>query len=129
LRRVRRHFEFASLDHRGVYVIDFIGNGKASRAVVRKGKLQFLVRTGAAGQVFTILNEQNKPVPDATLWLAGTLYTPDEGHAIVTPFSNQPGMQTIVLSDGKLSSLAHFNQEAEAYRLSAAMYVDREELI
>ena len=32
LRRVRRHFEFSTLNRRGVYVIDFIGNGKASRA-------------------------------------------------------------------------------------------------
>ncbi len=110
LRRVRRHFEFSALDHRGVYVIDFIGNGKASRALVRKGKLQFLVRTSAAGQVFTILNEQNNQTPEAMLWLAGTLYTPDKSGTIVTPFSNQPGVQPIVLSDGKFSSLAHFNQ-------------------
>ncbi len=129
LRRVRRHFEFTSLDRRGVFVIDFIGNGKASRALVRKGKLQFLVRTSAAGQIFTVLNERNKPVPEATLWLAGTQYGPDKDGTIDVPFSNQPGPQSIVLTDGKFSSLGQFTQEAEEYRLAAAMYVDREELI
>ena len=29
LRRILRHFEFPQLNHRGVYVVDFIGNGKA----------------------------------------------------------------------------------------------------
>ena len=73
----RRHFEFPKLNKRGVYVIDFIGNGKASRALIRKGKLRYLVRTSVAGQVFTVLDESNEPVPDATLWLAGTLYSAD----------------------------------------------------
>ncbi|HKD35397.1 MAG TPA: hypothetical protein VKB78_01310, partial [Pirellulales bacterium] len=129
LRRVKRHFDFPALDHRGVYVIDFIGNGKASRALVHKGKLQFLVRTSIAGQIFKVLDEQNKLVREATLWLAGTLYSPDKEGEIVVPFSNQPGRQPIVLSLGGFSSLDYFQQESEEYSLAAAMYVDREELI
>ena len=65
LRRVRRHFEFPAIEGRGVYVIDFIGNGKSSRALVRKGRLHALVRTSTAGQVFTVLDEQNQQVKDA----------------------------------------------------------------
>ena len=112
-----------------MYVIDFIGNGKASRALIHKGKLQFFVRTSVAGQIFTILDEQNKPAPEAVLWLAGTLYTPDKEGEIVVPFSNQPGRQPIVMSLGGFSSLDYVEQEAENYHLSVAMYVDREELI
>ena len=105
LLRVRRHFEFPVLNHRGVYVIDFIGNGKASRALIRKGKLQFLVRTSVAGQIFTIFDEQNKPQPEAVLWLAGTLYSPDKDGTIAVPFSNAPGRQPVVMSLGGFSSL------------------------
>ena len=129
LRRVKRHFEFPTLNKRGVYVIDFIGNGKASRAVIRKGKLRFVTRTSLAGQVFTVFDEQNKPATEAVLWLAGTLYTPDKDGTIAVPFSNQPGRQPVVLSLGGFASLANFQQEAEDYHLAAAMYVDREELI
>ena len=35
LRRLRREFTFPEIDHPGVYVIDFIGNGRSSRALVR----------------------------------------------------------------------------------------------
>ncbi|MDQ3332302.1 MAG: hypothetical protein M3552_16905, partial [Planctomycetota bacterium] len=129
LRRVRRHYEFPMLKDRGVYVIDFIGNGMSSRAVVRKGKLEFLVRTSAAGQVFTVIDEQRQPVPDATLWLAGTLYRPTKEGVIVTPFSNEPGTRPIVLSAGEFSSLARFEQQAENYAFTAGIYVDREELL
>ncbi len=129
LRRVRRHFDFPGLDHRGVYVIDFIGNGMSSRALIRKGKLRYLVRIGAAGQVFTILNESNQPVPDATLWMAGTLYTPKENGEIVTPFTIAPGKKPIVLSAGGFSSLEHVQQASEHYTLVAGIYVDRESLL
>ncbi len=74
LRRVRRHFEFPKLTGRGVFVIDFIGNGKSSRVLVRKGRLHYLVRTSVAGQVFTVLDEKNEIVPDAQLWLGGHEY-------------------------------------------------------
>jgi hypothetical protein len=129
VRRVLRHFEFPSLNRRGVYVIDFIGNGKASRALVRKGKLQLLVRTSVAGQVFNVLDESNQSVPQATAWFAGTLYKPTKDSEIFVPFTNQPGRQPVLLSDDNFSSLQFFEQEPEQYRLEADFYVDREELI
>jgi hypothetical protein len=129
VRRVRRHFDFPTLDKRGVYVIDFIGNGKASRALVRKGKLRLINRTSVAGQIFTVFDELKRPVPQATLWLAGTLFKPNEQGEIVVPFTNQPGRQPVVINDGGFSSLQFFVQEAEEYRLTAGFYVDREELL
>lgn len=129
LRRVRRHFEFPAINKRGVYVIDFIGNGKASRALVRKGKLRYIARTGVAGQVFNVFDENKQPAPNAALWMAGTLYKPDKDGEIVVPFTNQPGRQPIVLSEGGFSSLQFYEGQPESYQLSAGFYVDREELL
>ncbi len=129
LRRVRRHFEFAGLNQRGVYVIDFIGNGKSSRALVRKGKLRYLVRTSTAGQVFTVLDEQNQKLPRATLWLAGHECQPDEDGEINVPFTNQPNSQPIVLTNDGFASLETFQYQAENYSLEAGIFVDRESLL
>jgi len=129
LRRVRRHFEFPDLKKPGVYVIDFIGNGKSSRAVIRKGRLRHLVRTTTAGQVFTVMDEQNRKLPDATIWFAGREYAPDEKGEIVVPFSNSPTRQSIILSHGDYCSLASFQHQAENYSLAAGIYVDRESLL
>jgi hypothetical protein len=129
LRRVRRHFEFAALTNPGVYVIDFIGNGLNSRVVVRKGQLRHLVQTTPAGHVFTVFDESDKSVQDATIWLAGREYEPDDAGRILIPFSTQPGRQPIIISRGDLSSLAFFQHQAEDYRLAAGIYVDRESLL
>ena len=50
----------------GLYVIDFIGNGKNSRVLLQKGKLQYVVRTTPAGLAFTVFDEQNRPLADAS---------------------------------------------------------------
>ncbi|HUG89277.1 MAG TPA: hypothetical protein VML55_00485, partial [Planctomycetaceae bacterium] len=129
LRRVRRHFEFPELKDRGVYVIDFIGNGQSSRVVVRKGKLHFVSRTSTAGHVFTILDERDRPVPGASLLLGGHEYRAGEDGTLTVPFSTQPGRQPVVLVAGDFASLDHFQHEAENYELSAGIYVDRESLL
>src|SRR5262245_4656022 len=98
LRRITRRFEFPTLNKAGVYVIDLIGNGRSSRALVRKGRLYHLVQTSPAGQVFTILDEHHKQVKDATLWLAGHEYQAGKEGLINVPFSTNPGRQAIVIT-------------------------------
>lgn len=129
LRRVARHFDFPTLTKPGVYVIDFIGNGKSSRVLVRKGKLRYLVRSSTAGQVFTVLDEKNQKLPKAALWLSGQLYSADKDGVITVPYSNQPGRQAIVLQNGSFCSLDHFQHEGEGYSLAAGIHVDREALL
>lgn len=129
LRRVPRKFEFPQLKKPGVYVVDFIGNGRSSRALIRKGRLRHLVRTGAAGQTFTVLDEEGQAVKNASIWLSGHDYTAGENGTITVPFSTAPGPQPIVISRGDFSSLDQFFHEGEAYGLTAGIYVDRESLL
>lgn len=128
-RRVTRQFQFDELDHRGVYVIDFIGNRKSSRALVRKGQLRYLEKITAAGHELRIVNENNQPVPDATVWLAGANHRPAQDGTITIPFSNRPGRYPLVISQGDSSSLDFFNHQAESYRLHVGFHVDRESLL
>ena len=129
LRRVAKKFEFPQLDKPGVYIIDFIGNGRSSRALIRKGRLRHLVRTAPIGQVFTILNEKNEQVKDASIWLSGHEYTPGEDGLILVPFSANNSRQPIVISRDGLSSLDYFQHEAENVALTAGFHVDRESLL
>ena len=129
LRRVAKRFEFPQLDRPGVYVIDFIGNGRSSRALIRKGRLRQIVRTVADGQVFTIFNEKNEQIKDATLWLAGHEYRANQSGLILVPFTSSPVRQPIVITHNGFSSLDHFQHEAEIPVLTAGFYVDREALL
>lgn len=127
--RKRRHFEFEDLQKPGVYVIDFIGNGKSSRAVIRKGELHYLEETTAYGHLFTVLDDDLQPVKNATLWMAGQHFTAEDDGRILVPFSSNPGQQTIILSHDGLSSLHSFEHKGETYRLNVAAYIDRESLL
>ncbi|NLI76920.1 MAG: hypothetical protein GX442_10830 [Candidatus Riflebacteria bacterium] len=122
------HFEFPQLDLPGVYVIELIGNGRSSRALVRKGRLGFMQRLGAAGHVFTVFDEDNAQVPDATIWLGGHEYTADDKGEITVPYSTQPGQVKFVLARGEFASLQTFTHQGENYDLTAGFFVDREAL-
>jgi hypothetical protein len=129
LRRVQRRFEFPELKQRGTYVIDFIGNGQSSRALIRKGQLRFLVQTTPIGHLFTVLDENDETVKDARLFLGGQQYDAEAGK-IRVPFTSEAGRRTIVLATAEgFSSVGHFEHQTESYRLQAGMYVDRESLL
>ncbi len=129
LRRVKRHFAFPKLTGRGVYVIDFIGNGKNSRMLVRKGKYHFLSRMGGAGHVVTVLDEKNQHVKNATLRVGGQTYETDKTGRITVPYSNRPGVVPVVVTADGYSSLANLSHSSESYQLHAGIYVDRESLL
>ena len=104
LHRVRRHFDFPSLSAAGVYVVDFVGNGKSSRMVIRKGQLRALHRVVAQGHLFTILDDENEPLAGAHLWLEGHQFTANDNGQLVVPYTSQPGKQAFVLThDGRSS--------------------------
>jgi len=129
LRRVRRSFEFAQLNRPGVYVIDFIGAGKGSRALIRKGRLRPLVATGTAGQVITVVDDANHLVKDASVWFGGLEYQPDKEGRIILPFSTSPGRKPIILRRGDFACLDFLQHQAENYKLEAGIYIDRESLL
>jgi hypothetical protein len=129
LRRVRRSFEFPSLSRPGVFVVEFIGGGISSRALIRKGRLRVVERVGAAGHVFTVLDEALKPAKGASIWLGGREYAAEKDGSITIPFTERPGTQSILLRHGGLATLESFEHLPERYDFTAGLYVDREALL
>ena len=129
LRRVRRHFEFPQLSKRGTYVIDFIGNGHSSRALIRKGQLRFVVSTTPAGHQFSIFDELGKPAASPTVTLGGQKYEADKDGSVLVPYSTAPGRRSVIVSSGEFSSLGYFPHDSENYELRAGILVDRQSLL
>lgn len=129
LRRVRRHFDFPALTEPGTYVVEFLGNGLSSRAVIKKGRLQYVSRTGSAGQVLTVLDENGDVVTNASAWCGGQEYAADDDGDIYVPFAPGRVQQPLILRHGNLTSLHAFDHLDESYALAAAVFVDREALL
>ena len=128
-RRVARAFEFPELKGRGAYVVELIGNGKSSRALVQKGRLGVLQEVTPAGHAFTVLDEASRPLPEARAWLGGREFAPGQDGRILVPFSTEPRSETLVVQQAGFASLVRFVHLAETYELNAGIYVDRESLI
>jgi len=128
-RRVARTFEFPELKSRGAYVVELIGNGKSSRALVQKGRLGLLQEITSAGHAFTVLDEAGRRFTDARGWLGGREFEPGSDGRILVPFSTQPQPETIIIRQSGFASIVRFNHLAENYELNAGIYVDRESLI
>jgi len=129
LRRVRRTFDLPMLKEFGTYVVELVGNGISSRAVIHKGWLRHVERTTAAGQVFRIYDEAGVHQKDATAWFGGREYAADKDGEILLPFSTAEGEKPIVLRQGNRSTLASFQHRVEKYELDAFVHVERESLI
>ncbi|MDP6424647.1 MAG: hypothetical protein QGG14_07880, partial [Planctomycetota bacterium] len=131
LRRVRRSFDLPQLKGAGVWVVELIGNGLSSRAVIHKGRLQYTERLGSAGHVFTVRDETGAAVSKASIWFGGKTYQAeaDANGEIVLPYSTKPGRRSVILQHGGLSTLTTFYHSAEVYTLRAGIHLDRESLL
>ncbi|MBL8755674.1 MAG: hypothetical protein JNK15_20430, partial [Planctomycetes bacterium] len=129
VRRVRRTFDLPMLKEPGTYVVEFVGNGISSRAVVHKGALRIAERTTAAGQAFTVFTEAGEPAQDPVAWFGGREYRADARGEIVLPFSTEPGDKQLVLRAGRRSSVVPFTHRNEQYTLTGGIHVERESLV
>ncbi|WP_395747792.1 autotransporter-associated beta strand repeat-containing protein [Prosthecobacter sp.] len=131
--RRRQTFKFPELKgRRGAWIIEFIGGGRSSRALVRTGQYHVLQQTGPSGDLILVLDEKNQPVKDAVAWFEGRKLVGNEKLGrIVVPFTNQPGTKNLIIGDaaGGFASLTTFNHHAEDYRLDAQFHIEREQLL
>ncbi|BBM86518.1 hypothetical protein [Candidatus Uabimicrobium amorphum] len=129
LRRHVEKFDFAHIKDKGVYIIEFIGNGQSNRALIRKGNLLATQRISSAGHVFSIYDESNSLVKDARILYGNREYTANEDGEITVPFSNRPGSRNIVLYHNGFAQLHSFYHQREDYKFVAGIYVNRESII
>lgn len=132
-KRTRQKFAFPDLKgKRGAWIIEFIGGGRSSRALIRTGQWHILQQTGPAGDLILVLDEKHQPVKDAVAWFEGRKLTVDEKLGrIAIPFTNQPGTKNLIIGDaaGTFATLTQFNHHAEDYRLDAQFHIEREQLL
>ena len=129
MRRVKRSFDLPMLKKPGTYVVEFVGNGISSRAIVHKGGMRIVERTSAAGQLVRVYDEAGQHVENASAWFGGREYKADDRGEILMPFTTSPGQKKLVLQHGNRSSVVNFGHHAESYQLQNSVHVDRESLI
>lgn len=129
--RTRRTFQFPELKgKRGVWIIEFIGGGRSSRALVRKGGIRHVVVPDAIGTQLRLFHENMEPVTKGYVLAGPRRFDADEDGSIHIPFSERPGEQDLILGDGTgFTSLEKVVLGGESYELKAGFHVPRESLL
>ena len=140
---VERKYHRLTLDDvssagRGVYVVELIGGGLSSRALIRKGHLRIVERVGISGHTFCVLDEANVPVDreSISLSIGGKKYTQEaNSDDFCIPFANfdasKPVVATVASKDASwsFSSISQFRHKRESYTFSCGIFIDREHLV
>eukprot|EP00923_Selenidium_pygospionis_P020584 GHVN01035533.1.p1 GENE.GHVN01035533.1~~GHVN01035533.1.p1 ORF type:complete len:2468 (+),score=417.48 GHVN01035533.1:775-7404(+) len=108
----RRKFDFPQLKNkRGVWVIEAIASGIASRAVIRKGEIYTLPRANTSGNAFVLYDENNHPLKDGYLTIGNKRYDPElitqptrTSHAADSTPQTDDDMQRVKTDDSGASS-------------------------
>lgn len=129
MRRVERRIDLPAVDEPGTYVVELIGGGVASRAIVRKGRLDLIERVGPNGHVFAVFDGERQQVMDAVLRFGERDFTANEQGYIRVPFTTEAQDRRVLVRSGALSDVSTFRHRPEAYALDGATHIAAETLI
>ncbi len=142
--RLRKElFSLPQLSKPGTYVIEFVGAGRSSRAVVRKGQLFLRTQPGAGAQRAQVVNARGQAVPNATVWIGTRSYDTDENGRARIPFATgavsdsnnrhdgskvKSPSAVIITAKGYGASLSARPKAIENYELDGSIHIEREAL-
>ena len=116
---------------RGLFVVEFIGNGHVSRAVIQRGNLKCIHKNTVNGKVLYILDEENKILKGEKtgLWINNIWYPSikDTG-AILIPYSVK-GNIFILKHDDFCTLEKGINIPEEQYELVGQFIINEESFI
>ncbi|MGN6546639.1 MAG: hypothetical protein ACTHK7_16410, partial [Aureliella sp.] len=128
----RRHLEkiaLPELDGRGVWVVDLLGGGQRSRALVQKGSLSSVQQLTDAGHLLQIYDESGEIIKTAHVEINDRAFEPDSEGRILIPYSETTHTENILLVDGDFASQEPLALQSESYQLQAGFVIDRQALV
>ena len=129
MRRVERLIQLPAMNEPGTYVVELVGGGVASRAVVRKGRLDVIERVGARGHVFEVLDGQRRRVDGAVIRFGERDFEASEDGLIRIPYASEQQERRVLVRAGRRSRVTSFLHRKEAYSLRAGTHVAAEALL
>lgn len=104
----------------GVFVLELIGNGRSTRAIIKKGSLKCVTMPTSSGTLVKVLDESNTVCKGegAGIYLDGRFYSTNNSNGqTVLPFAQHTSNKNLILTDGVFSELyegfTHFNESFE----------------
>ena len=131
--RQRINLELIPNNKRGVYLIEIIGNGVSSRAIIKKGTLNLISRTTSKGKLCYIINEKNEIMKsnNTYIWYNENKYKceTDKGMIVIPYSSFKPGEDKCILFSDDYSDIANIQIDREVYKLKGHFNLNHSSVI
>ena len=128
---VKHHekFEFPQLKGKtGLFIIEFVGNGKTARAVIKKGRLSLVHRETTSGHLCYLLDHNNnicKGDLKTGIIFQKKFYEADKvSGSIYIPYADKKVTKDCILVQGEFAQLTRFTQKKEEYYLWASFFMN-----
>ena len=128
----RRHRETIAIpecDGRGSWMIDLLGGGLRSRALIVKGQLRSTELLTDAGHELRIYDESGKPAAGAHIEMGTRTFRPGDDGAILIPYAADQSTHPILLVDGSVATIETFLHRREGYSLWLGAMIDSQNLL
>mgnify|MGYP000252278165 FL=1 len=113
---------------RGVFFVEFVGDGLSTRAMIRKGNLNLVRDSGNEAHLFYILDENNAICKgkEAKLHFNQQVYEADADGKITVPYMNQTISTSAIISFENYSEICTLNLERTDIVFDAALIFNEE---
>lgn len=132
---LHRHTETITLNELaapGVYIVEAVGNGVASRALIRKGNLRVVHKNTAAGILFHLFDEKGALLKNGTLSMGSQSFgTSEKTGGILLPYapSRKTESKKIVVESGRVARRMSVAHQDESYDLFLNLVSDSEAML
>jgi hypothetical protein len=132
-----RHFEqfdFPEIQNkqRGVFIVEFVGGGMSSRAVLKKGSLTPLISPHSQGYQVFIVDEAKKVVKGKKtgLIIDNKFHgVREDGAYVLLPFNETTINPQVIVTHEGFSSLATLSMPSESYTLQSEILFNEESIV
>ncbi|MCA9492147.1 MAG: hypothetical protein KC621_19575, partial [Myxococcales bacterium] len=128
MRRIRQRIELPAAERPGTWVVELVGQGRASRMLLHKGTLRCVTRPTAAGLELRVLDEEGRHRPEGRVHLGARVIAPDDHGVLRLPFGTR-GQVDAVLVDGDLAVPTRLALPAEQPSFRVRAMLDRQSLV
>ncbi|CAD8142905.1 unnamed protein product [Paramecium octaurelia] len=134
IQKVIKEFEFQTITNiqRGIFIVEFIGNGISSRALIKKGRLQLRETITAAGHRFQIFDENFELCTGEKtgVWIDKKFYNVDQSRKeILIPFGQRDQQFNAVIVHDNFAEFTTVFIQQEKYQLKCAFLIADESLL
>ena len=118
---------------RGVYIVEFIGGGLYSRALIRIGALSLIRQVLSKGLLFHMIDEQKRICSGegTHIFVGDKIFKTDQSldHGILIPYTEKDINEVGILSHGGFSELTNLNIPSERVTFEMGVLFNEESLI